>query len=175
MALSSLGKAEDGISVTLVLLVFLIGWIKAFYQTSQIRVKDVKDGDYAYAQMILLSAKLVGPYLEVWILLLTGIIILFIIDKIFVTIMSLTAGGNVTIGDGYGTAVFLSALKQLPILGAMITSMAASITLALAWMFYIRIQLDPQEELLSRGLKIIQIFGLVLAFNMMVIQGYFLK
>jgi hypothetical protein len=171
----ALRKPEDSVSVVLVLIIFLMGWTKAYYNVMQITVKEVKDGDWAYTQLITLTLRMLVPYLEVWVVLLCGILILFIVDKVLATIMSLSANSGLVIADGYAVNIFLSALKQWPILGAMVMSMIATVGASAAWMYFIRIQKKPSEELLRRGLSGIHIFGLILGLNMMITQGFVLE
>jgi hypothetical protein len=167
-------RPEDAVSVTLVLVVYLLGWVRAYSEASGIHVKDVQEGSYAFSQLLDLTFKLLLPYFEVWVVLLCGLIILYIVDKIFVTIVSLTSQGGITMGDSYATGIFLGALQQMPILSAMLVSMAATMVLVMAWMYYVRVQKKPSDALLNRGMNAMQIFGLVLAFSMMIIQGYFM-
>ena len=171
---SSLARHEDGVSVALVIIVYLLGWLRAYHAMSMVHMRDVKDGTYAYTQLIRLSMKFVVPYMEVWVTLLCGIIILYIVDKLFVTIMSLSESGEVTLGDGYALSVFLAALKQWQIIGAIFASMATTIGVAVMFMYYMRVQKRPDEAILNKGLTLIQIFGLVLTFTIVAMQGVFI-
>jgi predicted lysophospholipase L1 biosynthesis ABC-type transport system permease subunit len=163
--------AEHSISAFVVILIFLFGWIKSYERTRNVRARDIIDGDNSLEQIYKLVFDMFVPYLEVWMIVVAGVMVMFAVDKILVTIISIS-NGSVTLGDSYGTRIFLACFKQWQIIGAIATAFGVIIALTIGFMFWMRLQDKPSESLLASGLSMINIFGLVIAMNLIVIQGY---
>lgn len=166
------GGAEHGISALLVVLIYMYGWIKSYEVTTRFRVRDVIEG--TPYRLFSICFQILFPYLEVWMIIVVGIMMLFAVDKILVTIMSMSYVG-VTIADSYATMILLSCFRQWQIIGGIAMSMMVVIGLTFTFMFWIRLQHTPSEQLLSRGLSTINIFGMVLALNIVIIQSFITK
>lgn len=168
--------SEHGISGFLVVLVFLYGWIRSFEVVQTLTLRDVaevssEDGFWGIERIMNIAWRLFLPYTEIWMLIIAGIIMLFVVDKIFVTIVSMR-DKKVTIGDSYATRIFLACFKQWQILIAIIMSLSLIMGCTVAFLFWMRMQDNPDEKLLARGLELINIYGMIIALNIIFIQSF---
>lgn len=163
--------SEHGISAFLVIIIFLYGWVKSYEQTQNIKVRDVIEGGSALPRIGKLVVKMFLPYLEVWVIVVAGLMVMFSVDKILVTIISLS-NGSVTLGDAYATRIFLACFKQWQILGAILTAMGLIVALTVGFLMWLQLQDAPSEALMAQGLSMINVFGLLMALNLIIIQGF---
>lgn len=165
----STGAPEHGLAAFIVVIIFLFGWIRSYEAVQKFRVRDVIEGD-AVGTLFLICWKTFTPYLEVWLLVLAAVMVMFSTDKILVSIISMSSA-RVTVGDAYATRIFLSCFKQWQIIGAILMSFGLVIGMTFVFMFWIRMQNAPSEQVLTHGLRTINIFGMVIALNMIVLQS----
>jgi hypothetical protein len=169
--MTSRSGSEHSISAFVVVLVYLYGWIKSYEKCQQISVRDILENPNPIEQVVTVCIKLYLPYLEVFLIILGGVMVMFAVDKILVSIISLSAGA-VTIGDSYATRIFLSCFKQWQIVGGIIISFGFTGCVTMAFLLWMRMQDSPSEKMLAEGLTTINIFGMIIAMNIIMLQAF---
>jgi hypothetical protein len=168
-----------GLSTTLLLCIYLFGWIKAYHEMQKIRLDDVKGNDFSMFQLLAVSWDMVLPYFSVWTIIIIGIIALFLVDKILVAIVSINASGHASVSNSsYSTRMFLACLTQWQVLGAVLMTMGVVLGGTLAFMYWVRLQRRYSkadlEAILQRGMCYIHVFGLGLGLCVIGLQGFWI-
>ena len=166
---------EQSLSAVVTLLTFLLGWIRAFAICESVTVQEIVDADYLH--LLWITLRMLAPYLEMWAVVLAGILILIIVDCNLVMIAGLLPNGRLTMGDGYATLVFMDAFWNWRVVLAMMTTMMVVVFSSMAFMYYIKVQrrVHRFESVLRRGLVLIHIFGVCLGLCMLIVQGFFVR
>ena len=169
-------RPELSISTTVILLLYLMGWIRAYAKSQDLTLRQVREGSFLL-QTWSASGVLMLPYFEMWAVVLIGVMMMFVVDKIFVTCMSMSRARPLTFGDNYAVLMMASCFSSWPILLAMTATWALVAGIALAFIYYMRVQLPRKsdEARFRNGLNLIQVAGLVVGMNVMIAQGFVIQ
>lgn len=164
-------SGEDGLSTTLLILVFLSGWIGSYSAAQRLNVAAVK----VPAPLTEVAHRVVGlftPYLSLWILFIVSFMLLFLVDKLLASILSLTAEGNVTFMASTATSLLLRCFTQYRVFVAAAMTMAimaSGYTVVIMWA---RKNRFARDDYMQTGLSIVNIFSLIVFLHLAAFQGY---
>lgn len=168
-------SSEKSLSALVSLLVFLLGWIRAFAVCQDVSIDDIAESDYW--QLLWVSLRMLAPYLEVWAVLAASIMVLIIVDCNLAMVAGLLPNGALSMGDGYATLVFMGAFWSWQVILAIGVTMTMVLVCSMALMYYVKVQRNvrSQEPLLRYGLVLIHIFGICLGVCLLIVQGFFVR